>query len=294
MVKQFEGTGVAMVTPFNDDFSVDYEGFRKLINFWIDAKIDYLALMGTTGEPATLSKEEKKELIEVCLKEVNNRVPIILGIGGNNTAEIIKTIQEQDFNGISAILSVSPYYNKPSQEGIYQHYAQMAKVSPVPLIIYNVPGRTGTNITAKTTLRLANDFKNIVAIKEASGNIRQIADIIYNKPEGFEVLSGDDGLTFPMLCMGAKGVISVIANSHPARFGSMVRNTLSGNFEQARVENLKMQDYIDLLFKEGSPSGVKATLSNMGFCKSIVRLPLVAATPELSSEIIAELKKMDS
>ncbi|MCG8702430.1 MAG: 4-hydroxy-tetrahydrodipicolinate synthase [Bacteroidales bacterium] len=285
MEYQFSGTGVAIVTPFNKDLTIDYNAFEGLINHVIKGKLEYIVVLGTTGESVTLSKDEKKELVSFCVEKTAGRVPIVVGIGGNNTQDVLENISKQDFTGISGVLSVSPYYNKPSQEGIYQHFKSVAEKSPKPVIIYNVPGRTGSNIKAETTIRLANDCKNIVAVKEASGDLPQIMQIIKNKPSGFEVLSGDCALTYPMIALGVKGVISVIANSHPLQYGGMIRDCLQGNWESAQKVQYDLLDYIKLLFDEGSPAGIKAALSQMGLCKNIVRLPVTTVSKELFEKI---------
>lgn len=268
------GTGVAIVTPFNDDLSIDFGSMEKMINHTIAGKLDYIAIMGTTGEPATLSLEEKKELLAFSKKCIAGRVPLVVGIGGYNTAEVISLINEFDLKGVSAILSVSPYYNKPSQEGIYAHYKALSEASPLPIIVYNVPGRTGSNIEARTIIRLANDCPNLLGVKEASGNMGQIMQILKNKPASFQVISGDDALTLPMISLGAEGVISVIANSHPEAYSNLVNHALKGEFKEATKIQLKIIDYIDALFVEGSPSCIKAALEIAGLCKKHVRLPL--------------------
>ena len=282
---KIKGTGVALVTPFNEDKSVDYKGLENLLNHVIDGGIDYLVLMGTTGESVTLSKGEKVAVVDFCKKINNSRIPVVLGIGGNNTMQVVEDIKSANLDGIDAILSVSPAYNKPSQEGIYQHYKMISGNCPLPIIVYNVPGRTASNISAETTVRLANDFENIVAVKEASGDMDQIMKIIKNKPSDFVVLSGDDGLTLPMIHMGAEGVISVIGQSHPKEFSDMVSFGLSGNQEIANQLHNKLYDFYKPLYAEGNPVGIKACLELLGICKSQVRLPLVEASDTIKNEL---------
>lgn len=282
---KIKGTGVALVTPFNEDKSVDYKGLENLLNHVIDGGIDYLVLMGTTGESVTLSKGEKVAVVDFCKKINNSRIPVVLGIGGNNTMQVVEDIKSANLDGIDAILSVSPAYNKPSQEGIYQHYKMISGNCPLPIIVYNVPGRTASNISAETTVRMANDFENIVAVKEASGDMDQIMKIIKNKPSDFVVLSGDDGLTLPMIHMGVEGVISVIGQSHPKEYSDMVSFGLSGNQEIANQLHNKLYDFYVPLYAEGNPVGIKACLELLGICKSQVRLPLVEASDAIKNEL---------
>ena len=282
---KIKGTGVALITPFNEDLSVDYVGLENLLNHVIDGGIDFLVLMGTTGESAVLSKSEKDEVIIFCIRINNGRLPVILGIGGNNTLALLEEIKTTNFNGIDAVLSVSPCYNKPTQEGIYQHYKMIAEACPLPIILYNVPGRTASNMACKTTLRLANDFKNIIAIKEASGAMDQIMKIINNKPTDFIVLSGDDGLTLPMIYMGAEGVISVIGQSHPKEYSTMVTEARKGNIANANVLHYSIYDYYGPLYAEGNPAGVKACLELLGICKAFVRPPLVEASDTIKIQL---------
>ena len=282
---KIKGTGVALVTPFNNDKSLDYKGLEKLLNYVIEGGIDYLVLMGTTGESVTLSKDEKVAVVDFCKKINNSRVPVVLGIGGNNTMQVVEDIISANLDGIDAILSVSPSYNKPSQEGIYQHYKMISKNCPLPIIVYNVPGRTASNISAETTVRLANDFENIVAVKEASGDMDQIMKIIKNKPSDFVVLSGDDSLTLPMIHMGAEGVISVIGQSYPKEYSDMVSFGLSENQEIANQLHDKLYDFYLPLYAEGNPVGIKACLELLGICKSQVRLPLVEASDAIKNEL---------
>lgn len=266
---------MALITPFKEDDSVDFEALSRLLDYQLQNNIDYLVVLGTTAETPTLSEEEKSEIVQFVKDKVNGRVPIVLGVGGNNTRAIVEKLKKDNFDGIDAILSVVPYYNKPSQEGMFQHYSAIAENSPVPVILYNVPGRTGVNMTAETTLRLAHKYKNIIGIKEASGNIVQMNDIIKNKPADFVVISGDDGITYPLITMGAVGVISVIGNAFPKEFSQMVRLALQGDYNSARIIHHKFTELIDLLFVDGSPAGVKCILSIMGYLENKLRLPLV-------------------
>jgi len=284
---QLGGTGVALVTPFKEDGSVDFDTLRKLIDFVIEGGVQYVVTLGTTGETPTLSKEEKQEIVQATFTAIAARVPVVIGIGGNNTAELLKDLESFPIEKAAAILSASPYYNKPSQEGIYQHYKNLAQATTKPFILYNVPGRTGSNIAAATTVRLPNDFENIVAIKEASGNMAQCMQILKDKPQEFMVVSGDDNLVLPQIACGMKGVISVAANCFPRQFTAMVNACLENDFAGARSwNNLLMQGY-DLLFAENNPAGVKAFLSEQGVIKNYLRLPL---TP-LSSSIHQQVKE---
>ncbi|MFC2391178.1 MAG: 4-hydroxy-tetrahydrodipicolinate synthase [Bacteroidota bacterium] len=290
------GMGVALVTPFNDDGSIDYDSLGNLIEYQIDCNTNYLVVCGTTAETPTLTQEEKEQIVRFVIKKNDNRIPIVLGIGGNNTSGVVEQIKNTDLEGISAILSVAPYYNKPSQEGLYQHYKAIATVAEIPLILYNVPGRTSVNITSQTTLRLAKEFPNIVAIKEASGNFHQIDEIIKNKPKNFMVISGDDGITFPLITLGAEGVISVIGNAFPKEFGSMVRFALRGDLIGAREIHYRFTELMDLLFVDGNPAGVKSMLSVMGLIKNNLRLPLVpttVATMEKIKRVLTEINKLE-
>ena len=272
------GTGVAMVTPFKKDRSIDFNGLENLVEYLIDGGVDFLVSMGTTGESAVLSQKEKDEVVSFTKNKVNGRLPFVLGLGGNNTAAIVAQIKNTDFSGVDAILSVSPAYNKPTQEGVYQHFKAIAEACPVGVILYNVPGRTSSNMDALTTLRLANDFENIVAIKEASGNMEQIMHVLRDKPKNFKVLSGDDALTLPMILMGAEGVISVQAMALPKDFSDMVRAGLVGDIEKARALHYPQLEIIDHLFAESNPAGVKACLKIKGICQEYVRLPLIEIT----------------
>jgi len=285
--KQFHGTGVAIITPFRKDKSIDFTALGKVIDNIVDGKADYIVLMGTTGETATLTKDEKNALFSYVSEKLDARIPLVIGIGGNDTNKVVKQIQDFNFTNISGLLSVAPYYNKPSQEGIYQHYKLIANASQVPVIAYNVPGRTGVNITAETTLRLAG-IKNIIAIKEASGNMQQIMQIIKNKPADFLLISGDDALTIPIIALGGCGVISVTANAFPAKFSEMTNLALKSNFEEANKINCQLLDIMNAFFEEGSPSGVKAAMTELGLIQNYVRLPLVPVSDKLQKKI-AEL-----
>ncbi len=275
---KLKGMGVALITPFKTDESIDFDALSRLIEHQVKNGTDYLVVCGTTAETPTLTEKEMDQIARFVVNCVAGRLPIVLGVGGNNTKALVNKLQTYDFNGIDAILSVTPYYNKPSQEGLYQHYAAIANVSPIPVILYNVPGRTGVNMLPATTLRLAKEFKNVCAIKEASGNFSQIDDIIKNKPEDFMVISGDDGITFPLITLGAVGVISVIGNAFPREFSRMVRLALDGDYKNARQIHHRFTELIELLFVEGNPAGVKSMLAVMGFIENKLRLPLVPNT----------------
>ncbi|MBO7724420.1 MAG: 4-hydroxy-tetrahydrodipicolinate synthase [Paludibacteraceae bacterium] len=275
---RFTGMGVALITPFKKDGSIDYDALRRLIEYQIKNGTDYFVVLGTTAETPTLTKTEREELVKFVTAQINGRVPIVLGMGGNCTKALVEELRSTDLSQVDAILSVTPYYNKPSQEGLYRHYAEVAQNSKVPVILYNVPGRTGVNLSAQTTLRLAREFKNIIAIKEASGNFAQIDDIIKHKPDSFMVISGDDGITFPLITLGAVGVISVIGNAFPKEFSRMVRLALNGDYNGAREIHYRFSELIDLLFVDGNPAGVKSMLSVMGFIENELRLPLVPTT----------------
>jgi len=288
----FSGTGVAIVTPFLENGDIDESGLENLIEHLIKGKIDYLVVLGTTGENATLDKKEKQQVFSLVNQYNKNRVRLVAGIGGNNTKAIASDFTFFNLEGYSAILSVSPYYNKPTQEGIYQHYKALNDASPLPIIMYNVPGRTGMNVTAETTLRIAKDCKNIIATKEASGNMEQIMQIIKDKPSGFEVISGDDGITLPLIACGAIGVISVVANAYPSLFSGMVNNCLTGNFAEARSVHEKMLPIIQSMFAEGSPSGVKYYLSKLGVIKEAFRLPVVGVSEKHKASIDELMKSI--
>jgi len=270
--------GVALITPFKTDESIDFEALSRIVEHQIKNGTDYLVVCGTTAETPTLTEAEKDKVTRFVVDCVSGRLPIVLGVGGNCTKAVVDKITSIDLNGIDAILSVTPYYNKPSQEGLYQHYAAIAKASPLPIILYNVPGRTGINMLPATTLRLANEFTNICAVKEASGNFSQIDDIIKNKPDDFLVISGDDAITFPLITLGAVGVISVIGNAFPREFSRMVRLALEGDYDNARKTHYRFTELIELLFVEGNPAGVKSMLALMGFIENKLRLPLVPNT----------------
>jgi 4-hydroxy-tetrahydrodipicolinate synthase len=288
-----KGMGVALITPFNEDESVDYTSLSRLIDYQLQNGTDYLVALGTTAETPTLTGDEKKEIARLIVDKVNGRIPLVLGVGGNNTRAVVDQLKQDDFDGISAILSVVPYYNKPSQEGIYRHYGAIADATPLPVVLYNVPGRTGVNMTAETTLRLARDFDNIVAVKEASGNITQMDDIIKNKPENFDVISGDDGITFPLITLGAVGVISVIGNAFPKEFSRMVRLALNGDFANALTLHHRFTELFALLSVDGNPAGVKSMMSMMGYIENKLRLPLVPTritTFEKIRDILTKLK----
>jgi len=290
--RKLKGTGVAMVTPFHKDGSINFKGFKKLIEHLIAGKVDYLVPLGTTGESVTLSRDEKIAVLDFVTEEVNNRVPVVAGVGGNNTREVMKCLSEYDYSGIDAVLSVTPYYNRPTQKGLYQHYKMLANESPVPMVLYNVPGRTGCNMTAETTLNLAADYENIIGVKEASGNFEQIMTIIKDKPEGFLVISGDDLITLPLIASGADGVISVVANAFPKEYSEMVRLCLRDNFEKARELHYLLSNITPMLFSEGSPAGVKAVLNFMGICEDHLRLPLVNVSKSHLNKLIAEVEKI--
>jgi 4-hydroxy-tetrahydrodipicolinate synthase len=281
----FTGTGVALVTPFTSDRKIDFDALNRIVDHVTDGGVEHLVVLGTTGESATLSKEEKHAVIDTVVKANRKQLTIIVGIGGNNTAEVVDTIEQTDFKNIQAILSVAPYYNRPSQQGIYEHFAAIANASPIPVIIYNVPGRTASNISADTSLKLANDFKNIIGVKEASGNFVQIMQILKDRPTHFHVIAGDDTLTLPMIHMGASGVISVIANSHPRDFSDMVRAAINHDFHKANEIHYNLLGLIQTLFEEGSPTGVKASMELLGLCGRDVRLPLMPASENLIKKL---------
>jgi len=291
-MNKFQGTGVALVTPFNTDGSVDYNGLKNLINHLVEGGIDYLVSLGTTGETATMTKDEKKKVWAYTAEINNNRLPLVAGIGGNNTLAVAEDIKSFDSSGYSAILSVSPYYNKPTQEGIYQHYKYLAEISPLDLILYNVPGRTGSNMSPETTCRLAHDFKNIVATKEASGSFDQFNQIMRDKPADFLLISGDDPVTLPMIALGAAGIISVIGNALPKQFSDMVKLCLAGDYKAALPAHLGLIEFTRLAFAEGNPAGIKAALKHLGVCGDTVRLPLVKASTSLEKSIITEIEKL--
>lgn len=285
--------GVALITPFKNDETIDYDALARLVEYQIKNGTDYLVVCGTTAETPTLTEQEKEDITRFIIQKAAGRLPIVLGVGGNNTKAIVEKLKNSDFNGIDAILSVTPYYNKPSQEGLYQHYAAIAKASPLPVILYNVPGRTGVNMLASTTLRLAKEFSTICAIKEASGNFTQIDDIIKNKPTDFMVISGDDGITFPLITLGAVGVISVIGNAFPTEFSRMVRLALQGDYASARQIHHRFTELIELLFVEGNPAGVKSMLAAMEYIENVLRLPLVPNTIKTYEKIRLVLNELN-
>ena len=289
-MKKFFGTGVALVTPFTEDLEIDYKSLKRLLTHTAKG-VDYYVVMGTTGESATVNFREKKDILQFVKDNNPKKLPVVFGIGGNNTQSVLEGIRSTDFDGIDAILSVSPYYNKPSQEGIYQHFKVIADVSPVPVILYNVPGRTASNITAETTLRLAQ-HSNILGIKEASGNLEQCMNIVKNKPKDFVLMSGDDMLTVPLYSIGSKGVISVLANALPIVFKKMKEHSFSGNFAKASLEQFKLLGINGPMYEEGNPVGVKQLLSEMKVCGNRVRLPMASASPALKDKISKALKAM--
>ena len=289
----FKGLGIALITPFQEDGSVDYEALLRLLDYQLNNGADFFCILATTGETPTLTAEEKKRIKDLVVEVVKGRVPIAIGCGGFNTAAVVEELKTGDFKGIDGILSVCPYYNKPSQEGLYQHFKAIAAATELPVILYNVPGRTGVNMTAETTVRLARDCKNIVAIKEASGKLEQVDEIIKNKPRDFDVISGDDALTFPMVSCGAVGVISVIGNALPKEFSKMIRLQMRGEYDPARKIHHRFIDLFSLLFVDGNPAGVKAMLHEMGFIENVLRLPLVPMRIQnihRMAEILKELK----
>jgi 4-hydroxy-tetrahydrodipicolinate synthase len=284
-MKALIGTGVAMVTPFDSNGKVDHSALAKLTDFLVEGGVDYLVVMGTTGESVTLSKSEKSEVLSTVLKANAGKIPVVLGIGGNNTAEVCNELEHMDTAGLTAILSVSPAYNKPTQNGIYAHYAAVSKASPLPIILYNVPGRTGSNMLPATTLRLANDFDNIIGIKEASGNLEQCIAILKKRPTEFLVISGDDNLTLPLIACGAHGVISVVGNAFPKAFSDMVRAAMSSDYVTARSLQYRLFDIVNMLFEDGNPGGVKCALHVLGICEEHMRLPLVPISQELRNRL---------
>lgn len=288
----FKGLGIALITPFKDDGSVDYESLKRLVQYQLDNGADFFCILATTGETPTLTADEKSKIKNLVVDLVQARVPILMGCGGYNTAAIVEELKTGDFRGIDGILSVCPYYNKPSQEGLYQHFKAIAAATQLPVVLYNVPGRTGVNMQAATTVRLARDCQNIVAIKEASGSLEQVDEILKNAPKDFAVISGDDALTYPMVACGAVGVISVIGNALPREFSKMLRLEFNNEFAAARKIHHKFTDLFSLLFVDGNPAGVKAMLSEMGFIENVLRLPLVPTritTKQRISEILKEL-----
>ena len=286
------GTGVALVTPFKKDFSVDTEALSRIVNFQIDNGIDYLVVLGTTAENATLSQEEKELVITTVINANNGRLPLVLGVGGNNTYKVVEELKTRDFSNFVAVLSVSPYYNKPTQEGIYQHFKAVAEASPIPVILYNVPGRTASNMLPSTVLRLANDFKNVVAIKEAAGDIVQAMKLIQGKPEGFLVISGDDMVTLPMVLAGGSGVISVIGEGFPRQFSDMVRLGLERKVDEAYELHYLLAEAIDMIFEQGNPAGIKEVFKTLGLSENTVRLPLVNVNQDLADRLNKFVKSL--
>lgn len=292
-IDKFRGTGVAIVTPFLPSGAIDFSAFEKILNHTINGGVNYIVVLGTTGESATVSKPEKKALIEFAVKKISGRVPLVVGIGGNSTPDVVLAIHGTPMKGVDGILSVCPYYNKPQQEGIFQHYKTISESSPVPVIIYTVPGRTASNISAATTLRLARECPNIIGIKEASGSFDQIFQVLKNRPDDFLVISGDDNLTFPMIASGADGVISVTANAFPSEFSQMVHHALKGDYPLAQSLHYRLLDFTNALFLDGSPSGIKAALTIMNLCHEEVRLPLVPVREEVRSLIRDQIAKLN-
>lgn len=287
------GMGVALATPFKEDESVDYQALSRLLDYQLQNGADYIVALGTTAETPTLTDNEQSEIIQLVVSKVKKQIPIVLGVSSNNTRALVDKLKKNDFSGIDAILSVVPYYNKPSQEGIYQHYRAIAQAAKLPIVMYNVPGRTGMNMTAGTTLRLAREFDNIVATKEASGNFVQLDEILKNKPQDFDVISGDDNLTLPLITLGAVGIISVIGNALPKEFSKMVRLALAGDFSNALTIHHSLIELFELLFVDGSPAGVKCLLNMMGYAENVLRLPLVPASATTSEKIRNALLRLN-
>ncbi|MGP1464377.1 MAG: 4-hydroxy-tetrahydrodipicolinate synthase [Prevotella koreensis] len=288
----FKGLGIALVTPFTSDGQIDYESLKRLIDYQINNGADFLCIMATTGEIPTLTTEEKQRIKELVLNIVQGRLPILMGCGGNNTSAVVEELQKNDFDGIDGILSICPFYNKPTQEGLFKHFEAISKATTLPIVLYNVPGRTGVNMEAETTIKLAHECPNIVAIKEASGNLKQVEEIIKNKPSNFDVISGDDALTYQIIERGATGVISVIGNAFPKEFSNMVHLELKGDYENALKIHRNLTDIFDLLFIDGNPAGIKATLSEMGMIENVLRLPLVPARPGTIQSISKLVKEL--
>ena len=287
---KFKGTGVALVTPFQKNGAIDFVALKKVIDHVIKGGVDYVVSLGTTGETPVLSKEEKNKIVRFTVETANKRVPVVVGVGGNNTQEVVDTLKHFDLQGVDAVLSVSPYYNKPNQRGIVAHYKAIADHSPLPIIVYNVPGRTSSNITAETTLQLAEEVKNIFAVKEASGNLDQIMKVIKHKPQDFLVISGDDLITLPIIASGGDGVISVIANAFPKEFSEMTRQALAGNISKSQTLHYKLDELTRLIFADGNPAGVKHLMETMKICSSHVRLPLVNINEDLKRAMESEMK----
>jgi 4-hydroxy-tetrahydrodipicolinate synthase len=292
-MSKFVGLGVAMVTPFTAQGKLDFAGLKRLTEHLVSNGADYLVVQGTTGESVTLTTEEKRTVLDYILEVNNKRKPVVLGVGGNNTLAVAEQLRNLDIQGLSGILSVSPYYNKPTQAGIYAHYRALSEASPLPIILYNVPGRTGSNMAPETTLRLAHDFKNIVAIKEASGNLSQMEEIMQHRPAGFSVISGDDNLTLPAIALGADGVISVVGNAFPAAYSKMVHQALFGSVVDARLIHYRLRKLVDLLFVEGNPGGIKEVLHHLGICENHMRLPLMPVSEATRDKLYRELAERE-
>ena len=284
-MQAFIGTGVALVTPFKKDFSLDIEALKKIVNHVIDGGVEYLVVLGTTGEPATLTQDEKEIVIDTVIEANKSRLPLVLGVGGNNTQKVVEELKTRDFSKFSAILSVSPYYNKPTQEGIYQHFKAIAEAATIPIILYNVPGRTASNMLPETVIRLANDFKNIIGIKEAAGDIVQAMKLIQHKPKDFLVISGDDMIALPMVLAGGAGVISVIGEGYPKEFSEMIRLGLNKKVDESYALHYKLMDSIDMIFEQGNPAGVKEIFKTLNLSDNTVRLPLVTVNTDLANRL---------
>ncbi len=290
---KFTGVGTALVTPFRNDGSIDFSALKNLINFQIENGVSYLVALGTTSEAATMSNDEKHAIIDFIIEENNGRVPLVVGCGGNHTASVVKEIKSFEKEGIDAILSVAPFYNKPNQRGIYEHFKAIAHSTHLPIILYNVPGRTASNIKASTIIKLANNFQNIIAVKEASGNLEKAMQLVKNKPEGFTLISGDDALTLPLISLGFDGVTSVVSNGFPKEFSTLVAHALQNDFQAARSIQYQLVDLIKSLFDEGSPAGIKAVLTLKGYMENNLRLPLVEVSGELFATIEQQLMKLE-
>lgn len=289
-MKSFIGTGVALITPFKKDLSVDVEALERVVEHNIEGGVEYLVVLGTTAETATLTKQEQELVKQTIIKANNKRLPLVLGVGGNNTMDVVSQLNEENLKGFDAILSVSPYYNKPTQEGIYQHFKMIAENSPLPIIVYNVPGRTSSNMLPNTVIRLANDFKNIIGIKEAAGDMVQAMELIRTKPEGFLVISGDDIITLPMVLAGGAGVISVIGEAFPKEFSEMVRLGLQRKVDEAYQIHYRITDSINMIFEQGNPGGIKELFKHLGICENYLRLPLVKVNEDLSNRLASFAK----
>lgn len=294
-MKKFDlqGTGVALVTPFHKQGTIDFTSFGRLIDHTIEGGVDYVVCLGTTSEYPTLSSQEQLAVVEFTIEKVENRVPVVLGMGGNDTRSLVDKIRQTDMSSIAAILSVAPYYNKPNQKGLYAHFKAVAEASNIPVILYNVPGRCGVNMTAETTLQLANDFSNIIGIKEASGNMAQCMEILANKPQGFTVVSGEDALVLPMIALGAQGVISVAANAYPSIMSELVTHSLKSNMKKARAVHEKLLPFSNAIFDEGNPTGIKAALEIMGICQNNLRYPLIKSSKQLYSKLQTMMANLD-